>query len=272
MTVLADKHAVIRSKVLNDLVEPVLLDNCPPALSVGDRCFNKGWEFHWPAYSSPFLINPQGENIELIVHNNVPFTNPDVVNDSTIILPAPQAVPIDHVQPDASKEEEPALEEPICEPCDEPNGEDSTNYRDLKAEANSISHLLTHLPKNPHCIWCQRAKTIAKKKNKQGKPSVIKSEKFGDVITMDHLISSDTGSKGINEESVGLAISDLGTGFVDLYPDSSKSWPGVVKAVTNFVGSNNKVKLIYSDNAPELVRAMEELRITHDTSTPYRFR
>ena len=30
--------------------------------------------------------------------------------------------------------------------------------RDLKEEAKSIRHLMTHLPKNPYCDACQRAK------------------------------------------------------------------------------------------------------------------
>ena len=30
--------------------------------------------------------------------------------------------------------------------------------RDLKAEAKSIRHLMTHAPKNPYCDACQRAK------------------------------------------------------------------------------------------------------------------
>ena len=30
--------------------------------------------------------------------------------------------------------------------------------RDLKAEAKSITHLLTHMPMNPYCEVCQRAK------------------------------------------------------------------------------------------------------------------
>ena len=34
--------------------------------------------------------------------------------------------------------------------------------RDLKAEAKSLKHLMTHMPKNPHCSSCQRAKMTAK--------------------------------------------------------------------------------------------------------------
>ena len=41
---------------------------------------------------------------------------------------------------------------------EEPLGEETKARRDLKAEATSLRHLLTHLPKNPHCVSCQQAK------------------------------------------------------------------------------------------------------------------
>ena len=60
-----------------------------------------------------------------------------------------------------------------CQPCtptpalgdaveDKPD-EKATNLKDesaeaLKAEAKSINHLLTHMPKNPYCDACMRAK------------------------------------------------------------------------------------------------------------------
>ena len=34
--------------------------------------------------------------------------------------------------------------------------------RDLKAEAESIMHIMTHTPKNPHCAACQRSKVQRK--------------------------------------------------------------------------------------------------------------
>ena len=50
-------------------------------------------------------------------------------------------------------------DEPESAPLDEEVGEDieplapeATMRRDLRAEATSLRHLLTHLPKNPYCI------------------------------------------------------------------------------------------------------------------------
>ena len=34
--------------------------------------------------------------------------------------------------------------------------------RDLKAEAVSVTHLMTHTPKNPYCAACQRSKVQRK--------------------------------------------------------------------------------------------------------------
>ena len=54
--------------------------------------------------------------------------------------------------PDMGHEEEEAEEE------FEPPAVEGGGRRDLKAQATSLRHLLTHLPKNPHCVSCQQAK------------------------------------------------------------------------------------------------------------------
>ena len=73
----------------------------------------------------------------------------------------------------------------------------------LREEAASLSHLLTHIPKNPYCKVCVFAKTLRtqqmKKKNKgfhivrpYSNPT-----SFGGLCTMDHwFVANSEGSRG----------------------------------------------------------------------------
>ena len=49
-----------------------------------------------------------------------------------------------------------------AEPARGSDGEElsESQRRDLRAEANSISHLCSHFPKNPDCPFCVRSKII----------------------------------------------------------------------------------------------------------------
>ena len=70
-----------------------------------------------------------------------------------------QRVELAHPEPERPEDE------PELAPLDEEVGEDiepiapeAKMRRDLRAEAKSLRHLLTHLPKNPYCVHCQQAK------------------------------------------------------------------------------------------------------------------
>eukprot|EP00972_Heterocapsa_arctica_P018869 2788910-Heterocapsa_arctica.AAC.2 len=41
-------------------------------------------------------------------------------------------------------------------------GDGNVGHRDLKKEALSAKHILTHLPNKPWCFACMRAKLVAK--------------------------------------------------------------------------------------------------------------
>ena len=70
--------------------------------------------------------------------------------------------------------------------------------RDLKAEALSISHMLTHLPKNPHCIVCARAKLENVKSRRQGGVENYEGKNFGEHVTADTI-----GLRGLKDRGIG---------------------------------------------------------------------
>ena len=43
-----------------------------PIISIGKRCMLDGYEFHWPRGQTPYLLDPSGSRIKLVVYNFVP--------------------------------------------------------------------------------------------------------------------------------------------------------------------------------------------------------
>ena len=66
----------------------------------------------------------------------------------------------------------------------------SRGEAELRKEAKSVHHLLTHIPKNPFCPVCQRAKMYKPSSYKTGGIRSIKSDSFGEHLTCDHVIAS----------------------------------------------------------------------------------
>ncbi len=54
------------------MVQPYLLRDTPPVLSVGKRCIEQGFTFHGEAGMKPIMTNPEGLVVELEVEKNIP--------------------------------------------------------------------------------------------------------------------------------------------------------------------------------------------------------
>jgi hypothetical protein len=59
-------------------IAPYLLPQTPPVLSIGKRCMEEGYAFHWEAGEAPYLVTPDGGCISLLVENNIPYLNNSV--------------------------------------------------------------------------------------------------------------------------------------------------------------------------------------------------
>ncbi len=72
----------------------LVLDNTPSVVSIGKRCLQAHWGFHWPAGSqSPYFIRSDGSKVFMKVNNFVPYL-PEYIEPSPcscIALPAPDA-------------------------------------------------------------------------------------------------------------------------------------------------------------------------------------
>ncbi|CAE7762117.1 unnamed protein product, partial [Symbiodinium sp. KB8] len=124
--------------------------------------------------------------------------------------------PEDDPEPEADSEAE-AESEP----------RDEKHSAQLKLEAESIEHKFTHRPKNPYCKVCQKAKMLAPHARKRGGSSTIMAKKFGDHVTIDHIITRDLRDFGIEGEKDGEQV---------------------YENLLHFLQVEDDVGIIYSDN------------------------
>ena len=139
----------------------------------------------------------------------------------------------------------------------------------LRDEATSLQHLMCHTPKNPFCETCNRAKMYKYPSRQKGGSTQVEAKKFGDHLTADHLITSDDREIGIDQSRVALVVRDVATDFRYVYPAARKTSHQCVMAFKHFVRTGETVNVFYSDRAPELVKAADQLEWKHVQSTNY---
>ena len=174
-------------------ISPWILDDTPNVLSVGRRCQEEGWAFYWPPYSAnPIFIDPQGRKHILESEGFVPYLRPRMPVIAAAVMQAGGGT-------------SGAATSAVCcampaAPAGQASGEESDGEeideydhrgmceRDLREEAVSIAHLMTHFPKNPFCEACRRAR-LRRKANRRRKERVVDAEVpqvFGSSVTLDH--------------------------------------------------------------------------------------
>ena len=100
--------------------------------------------------------------------------------------------------------------------------------------------------------------------------SIVEAKKFGDHIPCDFLITGDEYEMGIDEEKCALIVKDIYSNFMYVYPSARKSAESVIiLAMKHFISNEDEVGICYSDNAPELINAMKELKWRHVRSKAY---
>ena len=94
-------------------------------------------------------------------------------------------------------EDEPGDDAAVIPAPPDPHDEERPR-RDIKAKAKSITHLLTHMPMNPYCEACQRAKMQRRPARRHDPPPESeRPKKFGDLVNADYIVAQ-------SEESMGL--------------------------------------------------------------------
>jgi len=111
---------------------------------------HEGYSFRWDAGKNPVLVSPTGRSIPIEVDGDIPYVSHRAPASA---MPAEAASSDD---PPAIGGDPPA--DPPAEDLAIQVEDDTSKEVRLRAEANSLAHLLTHRYKNPYCSTCQQAK------------------------------------------------------------------------------------------------------------------
>ena len=99
--------------------------------------------------------------------------------------------------------------------------------------------------------------------------AVPRAENFGDLITADHKVPSDT-CESRNNHRYAVVVQDLATQWIQAYPCKNKTSQETQRSLQKFLEPERKPKVIYTDNSLEFGKACEDLSWNHCTSTPHR--
>ena len=271
----ANEVADVKLSALPDPVQPYVLDQTPAVLSVGTRCVDQGYSFVWPANGNPILVRPDDKVVQLRVEGHVPvlddscqvFTKEQFHKDKHLrklfAMPTSRSRLSENVEADEEQ-----LDELVTDDVSHEYAR-SKKPEDLIAEAASAKHQFTHFPKNPFCRTCQRARMMAPHARNKGGQKRIETEMFGDHIIGDHVIIKKNVEEGFRGEQVALVLKDLHTQYRFVYPSQSKDAQSSVDGLNHFIGPKDDVQVVYTDNSPELIRAIKDLGYRHQTSIEY---
>ncbi|CAE7457726.1 RE2 [Symbiodinium natans] len=133
--------------------------------------------------------------------------------------------------------------------------------------AKSTEHLLTHLPKNMHCVACRQGKAINVPFNRGEGITDKGAEKFGERVTADTIVLRSNKDKGIRGENNAIVMFDFKTQWIHCTPVKSRGTDEFVRAINEFRGPDMVVHL-YADGAGEFSKACDVIGTCRATSTP----
>ena len=127
----------------------------------------------------------------------------------------------------------------------------------------------THFPKDRNCKICKRTKITRAPCRRRNGEAVPRADNFGDLITADHKVLSDT-CESRNNHRYAVVVQDLATQWIQAYPCKNKTSQETQRSLQKFLKPKRKPKVIYTDNSLEFGKACEDLSCNHCTSTPHR--
>ena len=109
---------------------------------------------------------------------------------------------------------------------------------DLRTEAVSLNHLLTHFPKNKYCHACLRSRVRRKACLNKSVHRDAKCEPiFGKQVTADHVCAHSERLAGFTGDLDLLVFFDRGVGWIEGYPLRSKGVDDAYNSFQDFRGS-----------------------------------
>ena len=71
------KRSSIKFEAFSEPAEAHILEDTPSVLSMGKRCVDLGYSFVWPTGRTPFMLDPNGNIIEMTVKDYIPYVSVD---------------------------------------------------------------------------------------------------------------------------------------------------------------------------------------------------
>eukprot|EP00971_Amphidinium_carterae_P343600 6483442-Amphidinium_carterae.1 len=287
----ANSSVTCEMESLNVSLNPLILDECPPVLSLGRRVA-QGFRFTWDVHECA-LYNPNGEKVVLQVENYVPILVQEVPSHTAdfderlkhgcdacpgedITGEAELPEPGRHGGTDApSGAMEGENEEEKEEDDEEEELPSKMKYMQngrVKDAVHTKIHQMIHFPRNKYCGCCRATRFQNKQARKiPMEERAVQAKHFGDMLHLDHVfVNSDF--VGCHGERCALVIVDEATRFCFLYPAKEKSADNVINALRHFIGTDVEWQRINikSDNAREYCKACHDLGVAWHESTPNR--
>ena len=214
-----------------------VLRNSPAVVSMGRLIENHGFSFHWMHGSTPVLVFPDGEKLELPCHGHVPYLPPGVVDsalhkgqklkpgaEQMSYLPCTPAVaPVPSEPSRADDPEEPAL--PFAGAQSGPK--------------ESIQHLFGHFYHDPKCWACMLGHWRASPHRRRAAGSGEKYGKvtrFGELVLGDHISLETQDFWSVAGDTFCLVLQDWYTRLIGAFPAKGKSGLDCDVALTEFLG------------------------------------
>ena len=91
--------------------------------------------------------------------------------------------------------------------------------------------------------------------------------RWGQLVTGDHIVSSQDNTLGIDGSRDILVLKDAFSGFKAAYPMSDRKADSTADAIRHVMG-DRKIERCYSDRSGDIERALRDLHIVSDTSQP----
>ena len=127
----------------------------------------------------------------------------------------------------------------------------------------------THFPKDRNCEIFQRTKITRAPCRRRNGGAVSRVENFGDLITADHKVLSES-CESRNNHRHAVVVQDLATQWIQSYPCKTKTSQETQRSLQKFLEPKKKPEVIYTDNFLEFGKGCEDLSWNHCTSTPHR--
>ena len=127
----------------------------------------------------------------------------------------------------------------------------------------------THFPKDRNCEICKRTNITRAPCRRRIGGAVPRAENFGDLITADHKVLSES-CEFRNNHRHAIVVQDLATQWIQSYPCKTKTSQETQRSLRTFLEPNRKPKVTYTNNSLEFGKACDDLSWNHCTSTPHR--